>query len=75
MRTAGDRVLSIDLKQIRQIHQVIGVVAGGDRSAAITVAIRGGLIKALLIDDAAAGFLCITFRPVACGKCKASGQS
>jgi DNA-binding transcriptional regulator LsrR (DeoR family) len=70
-----DRVLSIDLEQIRQIPQVIGVVAGGDRSAAITAAIRGGLLKALVIDDIAAGFLCATFRPVARRKCKASGQS
>jgi DNA-binding transcriptional regulator LsrR (DeoR family) len=61
-----DRVLSIDLKQIRQIHQVIGVVAGGDRSVAITAAIRGGLIKALVIDDAAAGFLCASSHSVAC---------
>jgi DNA-binding transcriptional regulator LsrR (DeoR family) len=63
-----NRVLSIDLKQIRQIPHVIGVVAGGDRSAAITAAIRGGLLKALVIDDTVAGFLCASFRPVACGQ-------
>ena len=57
-----DRVLSIDLKQMRQIRQVIGVVAGGDRSAAIAAAIRGRLLNALVIDDTAAGFLCATFR-------------
>ena len=67
-----DRVLSIDLEQIRQIPQVIGVVAGGDRSAAIAAAIRGGLLKTLVIDDTAAGFLCATFRPVAPIKRKTS---
>jgi DNA-binding transcriptional regulator LsrR (DeoR family) len=52
-----DRVLSIDLEQIRRIPQVIGVVAGGDRSEAIAAAIRGGLLKALVIDENAARFL------------------
>ena len=60
-----DRVLSIDLEQIRQIPLVIGVVAGGDRSAAIAAAIRGGLLKSLVIDDTVAGFLSGTLRPVA----------
>ncbi len=49
-----DRVLSIDLEQLRKIPQVIGVVAGADRSAAIAAAIRGGLVKALLVDVAGA---------------------
>jgi deoxyribonucleoside regulator len=52
-----DRVLSIDLEQIRRIPQVIGVVAGGDRSAAIAAAIRGGLLKFMVIDEVAARFL------------------
>ncbi len=67
-----DRVLSIDLEQIRQIPQVIGVVAGGDRSAAIAAAIRGGLVKALVIDDTVAGFLSGTFGAVAPIKPKTS---
>jgi DNA-binding transcriptional regulator LsrR (DeoR family) len=70
-----DRVISIDLKQIRQIQQVIGVVASGDRSAAITAAIRGGLLKALVIDDIAAGLLAATARPVGGGKRKAAQAS
>jgi len=52
-----DRVLSVELEQIRRIPQVIGVVAGGDRSAAIVAAVRGGLLKALLIDEQGASFL------------------
>ena len=66
-----DRVLSIDLEQIRRIPQVIGVVAGGDRSAAIAAAIRGGLLKTLVIDDTAANFLCSTIRRTAPSKRKA----
>ena len=54
-----DRVLSIDLEQIRRIPQVIGVVAGGNRSAAIAAAIRGGLLKSLVIDETAARFLSV----------------
>ncbi|HOX57224.1 MAG TPA: sugar-binding domain-containing protein [Candidatus Paceibacterota bacterium] len=53
-----DRVLSIELEQLRRTPQVIGVVAGGDRSAAIAAAIRGGLLKALIIDEQAAQYLC-----------------
>ena len=52
-----DRVVSVDLEQIRRIPQVIGVVAGGDRSAAIAAAVRGGLLKSLVIDEIAARFL------------------
>ena len=52
-----DRVLSIDLERVRKIPQVIGVVAGGDRSAALAAAIRGKLLKALVIDENAARFL------------------
>ena len=53
-----DRVLSIDLEQLRRIPQVIGVVAGGDRSAAISAAIRGGLLKGLVVDEHLARLLC-----------------
>jgi deoxyribonucleoside regulator len=49
-----DRVMSIDLEQAKRIPQVIGVVAGGDRSAALRAAIRGGLLKFLVIDEAGA---------------------
>ncbi len=53
-----DRVLSIDLEQIRRIPLVIAIVAGGDRSAGIAAAIRGGLVKALIIDEDGARYLC-----------------
>jgi deoxyribonucleoside regulator len=59
-----DRVLSIDLERIRRIPQVIGVVAGADRSAAIAAAIRGGLLKSLVLDENAARALS-SLRPVA----------
>ena len=52
-----DRVLSIELEQIRRIPHVIGIVAGGDRSAAITAAVRGGLLKGLVIDEQCARYL------------------
>ena len=47
-----DRVMSIGLDQLREVPQVAGIVAGTDRSAAISAAIRGGLLKSLVIDEA-----------------------
>ncbi len=48
------RVLSMSLDQLKKVPQVVGVVAGADRSAALAAAIRGGLLKSLLIDDTGA---------------------
>lgn len=52
-----DRVVSISLEQLRKIPMVIAIVAGGDRSAAIAAAVRGNILKALVIDDSAGRFL------------------
>ena len=49
-----DRVMSVEIEQLRRIPQVIGVVSGNDRSAAVLAAIRGGLLKGLIIDEAGA---------------------
>jgi DNA-binding transcriptional regulator LsrR (DeoR family) len=49
-----DRVMAVELDQIRRIPQVVGMVAGADRSEAITAAARGGLLKSLIIDEAGA---------------------
>ncbi len=54
-RTAwSGRVVSMSLEQLRKVPQVIGVVAGTDRSAALAAAIRGGLLKSLVIDEGGA---------------------
>ncbi len=52
-----DRVVSIGLEQLRRIPKVIGIVAGGDRSAAIAAAARGNLLKALVTDESLGQFL------------------
>lgn len=52
-----DRVISVQIDQLRKIPQVIGVVSGSDRSAAILAAIRGGIIKSLVIDELGASAL------------------
>ncbi len=52
-----DRVISMSLDQLRSVPQVVGVVAGADRSAAIAAAIRGKLLKSLVIDEAGAAAL------------------
>lgn len=52
-----DRVVGVQVEQLRKIPQVIGVVSGSDRAAAIIAAIRGGLLKSLIIDEGAASAL------------------
>lgn len=49
-----DQVMSAETSQIRQIPLTIGVVSGSDRSAAIAAAIRGQLLKGLIIDESGA---------------------
>lgn len=52
-----DRVISIELEQLRKTPQVVAMVAGDDRAEAIKAAIRGGLIKSLIIDEGGAAAL------------------
>ncbi len=63
-----DRVLSVDLNQVRRIPHVVGVVVGADRAAAIAAAIRGGLVKSLILDDAGARSLLALPNAVSGGK-------
>jgi deoxyribonucleoside regulator len=46
-----ERVISIGLDLLAEIPQVVGVVAGTDRSDAICAAVKGGLLKSLVIDE------------------------
>ncbi len=52
-----DRVISLRLEQLRRIPQVIGIVSGSDRSEAILAAVKGRLLKSLVIDEAGANAL------------------
>ncbi len=52
-----DRVISIEFDALRRADDVIAVVAGSDRTEAILGALRGGLIKSLVIDRAGAAAL------------------
>src|SRR5262249_11651913 len=52
-----DRVVSVQIDQLRRIPQVIGVVSGSDRSEAILAAVRGRLVKSLVIDEVGANAL------------------
>jgi DNA-binding transcriptional regulator LsrR (DeoR family) len=60
-----DRVISVPLDRLRRTPQVIGVVSGSDRSAAILAAIRGGILKSLVIDELGASALLATPAPAA----------
>ena len=52
-----DRVIGVQIEQLRRIPHVVGVVSGNDRSAAILAAIKGKIIKALVIDEVGAAAL------------------
>lgn len=52
-----DHVVSVEIAQLRKITQVIGVVSGSDRSAALVAAIKGNILKSLVIDEAGAAAL------------------
>ena len=45
-----DRVLGVDLDDLRRIPTVIGVATGADKAAAVHAALRGGLIDGLITD-------------------------
>lgn len=49
-----DRVMSIELENLRRIPQVIGVAAGAERAEAVAAALRGGILKSLLVDESGA---------------------
>ncbi len=49
-----DRVISIEFDDLRRADESVAVVAGSDRTEAILGALRGGLIKSLVIDRAGA---------------------
>lgn len=49
-----DRVVSLGLEKLRSIPNVVAVVSGPDRSEAILAAVRGGLVKVLVIDEGGA---------------------
>ena len=53
----SDRVISVRVEQLRAIPEVIGVVSGSDRSAAILAAVKGNIIKSLIIDEGGASAL------------------
>jgi DNA-binding transcriptional regulator LsrR (DeoR family) len=52
-----DRVMSLSLEELRKVPQVVAVVSGSDRGAALTAAIRGGLVKSVVIDERGAASL------------------
>jgi deoxyribonucleoside regulator len=45
-----DRVIGVEISRLRAVPEVIGVVSGTDRADAIIAAIRGGIVKTLVID-------------------------
>ena len=49
-----DRVLALDLDEVRAIPTVVGVAAGAEKARGILGALRGGLIDVLITDQSAA---------------------
>jgi DNA-binding transcriptional regulator LsrR (DeoR family) len=52
-----DRVISVDLDRLRACGDVIAITSGAKRATALAAAIRGGLIRSLVIDDTGAAAL------------------
>lgn len=55
--TWRDRVISMQIEQLRKTPQVVAVVSGSDRTAAILAAVGGGIVKSLVIDELGASAL------------------
>jgi deoxyribonucleoside regulator len=66
-----DQVMSVEVAQLQKIPQVIAVVSGNDRSAAITAAVRGKLLNGLIIDESGAAALLALHAPNPAAKTKA----
>lgn len=52
--TWRDQVISAEISQLRRIPRTIAIVSGRDRTTAIMAAIRGGILKGLIIDESGA---------------------
>jgi deoxyribonucleoside regulator len=65
-----DQVMSAEVEQLQKIPQVIAVVSGNDRSAAIAAAIQGKLLNGLIIDESGAAALLTTTTPLSSSKPK-----
>jgi len=53
----NDRIIGLDLEQIRRIPRVIAVAGGADKAAVIRAALIGKLINILITDDKTAQLL------------------
>ncbi len=49
-----DRVISIQLQQLRKVKRVVGVAGGARKTAAIRGALKGGLVNVLITDKGTA---------------------
>lgn len=67
-----NQVISAEISQLRKIPQAIGVVSGKDRSPAIIAAIRGKILKGLIIDESGAAELLAASAPTPVAKPKAT---
>ncbi len=52
--SAMDRIIGLDLDQLRRIPLVIGIATGLHKARAVKAALRGGLVSALVTDSAIA---------------------
>jgi DNA-binding transcriptional regulator LsrR (DeoR family) len=53
----NDRIIGLDLDQIKKIPRVIGVAGGAEKVAVIRAALRGKIVDVLVTDDRTAGKL------------------
>jgi DNA-binding transcriptional regulator LsrR (DeoR family) len=53
----ADRVLALELDELRRIPLVVGIAAGREKARGVLGALRGGLIDVLIVDQAAAALV------------------
>jgi DNA-binding transcriptional regulator LsrR (DeoR family) len=58
-----DRVLAVDLADLRAIPTVMGVAAGAHKAPAVLAALRGGLVRSLTLDASLAHALLVANTP------------
>ena len=50
----GERVIGIEVEQLRRVPEIIAIAYGNEKAAAVTAAVRGGLITTLITNGSLA---------------------
>jgi DNA-binding transcriptional regulator LsrR (DeoR family) len=68
------QVIGISLEQLAAVKSVIAVTNGADRAPAVCAAVRGGIVKSLVIDETGAAAV-LDMAERAAAHCDGNGQA